>query len=102
MSQHPKTRLYIFVFAAVTGLSASVASAQYKTAPETSESTATPTHNGAQLMTLHDCMKYAISNSTKIRIQRAAVGDAQLDRLRAEPCVEEVGQGNGIPLTDIM
>ena len=31
-------------------------------------------------MTLHDCMKYAISNSTKIRIQRAAVGDAQLDR----------------------
>lgn len=77
-----KTRLYIFVFAAVTVLSASVANAQYKTAPtpETSESTATPMHNGAQLMTLHDCMKYAISNSTKIRIQRAAVGDAQLDR----------------------
>ena len=77
-----KTRLYIFVFAAVTGLSASVASAQYKTAPtpEASESTATPMHNGAQLMTLHDCMEYAISNSTKIRIQRAAVGDAQLDR----------------------
>lgn len=74
-----KTRLYIFVFAAVTGLSASVASAQYKTAPEASESTATPTHNGAQLMTLHDCMEYAISNSTKIRIQQAAVGDAQLD-----------------------
>lgn len=75
-----KTRLYIFVFAAVTGLSASVASAQYKTAPEASESTATPTHNGAQLMTLHDCMEYAISNSTKIRIQQAVVGDAQLDR----------------------
>lgn len=75
-----KTRLYILVFAAVTGLSASVASAQYKTAPEASESTATPTHNGAQLMTLHDCMEYAISNSTKIRIQQAAVGDAQLDR----------------------
>lgn len=31
-------------------------------------------------MTLHDCMEYAISNSTKIRIQLAAVGDAQLDR----------------------
>lgn len=75
-----KTRLYIFVFAAVTGLSASVASAQYKTAPEASENTATPTHNGAQLMTLHDCMEYAISNSTKIRIQQAAVGNAQLDR----------------------
>lgn len=57
-----------------------MASAQYKTAPEASESTATPTHNGAQLMTLHDCMEYAISNSTKIRIQQAAVGDAQLDR----------------------
>lgn len=75
-----KTRLYIFVFAAVTGLSASVASAQYKTATEASENTATPTHNGAQLMTLHDCMEYAISNSTKIRIQQAAIGDAQLDR----------------------
>lgn len=31
-------------------------------------------------MTLHDCMEYAISNSTKIRIQQAAVGDAQIDR----------------------
>ena len=32
------------------------------------------------LMTLHDCMAYAISNSTKIRIQQAAIGDAQIDR----------------------
>ena len=31
-------------------------------------------------MTLRDCMEYAISNSTKIRIQQAAVGDARLDR----------------------
>lgn len=31
-------------------------------------------------MTLKDCMEYAISNSTKIRIQQAAVGDAQIDR----------------------
>ena len=31
-------------------------------------------------MTLHDCMEYAISNSTKIRIQQAAMGDAQIDR----------------------
>ena len=31
-------------------------------------------------MTLHDCMAYAISNSTKIRIQQAAIGDAQIDR----------------------
>ncbi|MBQ4201567.1 MAG: TolC family protein [Bacteroidales bacterium] len=31
-------------------------------------------------MNLHDCMEYAISNSTKMRIQQAAVGDAQIDR----------------------
>ena len=33
-----------------------------------------------QVMTLRDCMEYAVSNSTKMRIQQAAVGDAQLDR----------------------
>ncbi len=32
------------------------------------------------IMSLHDCMSYAISNSTKIRIQQAAIGDAQIDR----------------------
>ena len=32
------------------------------------------------LMTLHDCMEYAVSNSTKMRIQEAAVGDAQISR----------------------
>ncbi|MCR5017285.1 MAG: TolC family protein [Bacteroidales bacterium] len=32
------------------------------------------------VMTLNDCMRYAISNSTKIRIQQAAIGDAQIDR----------------------
>ena len=31
-------------------------------------------------MSLRDCMEYAISNSTKIRIQQAAIGDAQIDR----------------------
>ena len=31
-------------------------------------------------LTLKDCMEYAISNSTKIRIQQAAIGDAQIDR----------------------
>ena len=35
---------------------------------------------GARLMTLRDCMEYAISNSTKVRIQQAAIGDAQIDR----------------------
>ncbi len=32
------------------------------------------------VMTLHDCMEYAISNSTKMRIQQAAIGDAQIAR----------------------
>ena len=36
--------------------------------------------DGPRLMTLRDCMEYAISNSTKIRIQQAAIGDAQIDR----------------------
>ncbi|MBO6168373.1 MAG: TolC family protein [Bacteroidales bacterium] len=31
-------------------------------------------------MTLKECMEYAISNSTKVRIQQAAIGDAQIDR----------------------
>ena len=31
-------------------------------------------------LTLKECMEYAISNSTKIRIQEAAIGDAQIDR----------------------
>ena len=31
-------------------------------------------------LTLKDCMEYAISNSTKIRIQQAAIGDAQIAR----------------------
>ena len=33
-----------------------------------------------QTMTLHDCMEYAISNSTKVRIQQAETGDAQIAR----------------------
>ena len=38
-------------------------------------------HASAQTtMSLHDCMEYAISNSTKMRIQQAAIGDAQISR----------------------
>ena len=38
-------------------------------------------HASAQAtMSLHDCMAYAISNSTKMRIQQAAIGDARIDR----------------------
>ena len=38
------------------------------------------TYDGTAAMTLRDCMEYAISNSTKMRIQQAAIGDAQIDR----------------------
>lgn len=37
-------------------------------------------------MTLKDCMEYAVSNSTKIRIRQAAVGDAQIARRDAILC----------------
>ena len=66
-----KTKLYIFVFVAVMGLSTAVARAQ-----EPLNGVA----DGPLVMTLQDCMAYAISNSTKIRIQQAAIGDAQIDR----------------------
>ena len=36
-----------------------------------------------RVMNLHDCMAYAISNSTKIRIQQAEIGDAQIARRNA-------------------
>ena len=36
--------------------------------------------SGQTTMTLQDCMRYAISNSTKVRIPQAAIGDAQIDR----------------------
>ena len=36
-----------------------------------------------QAMTLRDCMAYAISNSTKVRIQEAEIGDAQIARRNA-------------------
>ena len=36
-----------------------------------------------QVMTLKGCMEYAVSNSTKMRIQRADLGDAQIERRSA-------------------
>ena len=80
-----KTRLYIFVFVAAMGLSAGIAGAQDVT-PQKSEIFGDPVTpldgvaDGPRVMTLRDCMEYAISNSTKIRIQQAAIGDAQIDR----------------------
>ncbi len=35
---------------------------------------------GGPAMSLKDCMEYAVSNSTKVRIQQAATGDAQIAR----------------------
>ena len=39
--------------------------------------------SGQTAMTLRDCMEYAISNSTKMRIQQAETGDAQIARRNA-------------------
>ena len=66
-----KTKLYRFVFVVAMGLSVGMAGAQ-----EPQKGVA----DGPRVMTLRDCMEYAISNSTKIRIQQAAIGDAQIDR----------------------
>ena len=66
-----KTKLYRFVFVVAMGLSVGMARAQ-----EPQNGVA----DGPRVMTLRDCMEYAISNSTKIRIQQAAIGDAQIDR----------------------
>ncbi len=57
-----KTFLHI-VFLTAMGLSVHVAEAQK-----------------SQVMSLRDCMEYAISNSTKIQIQQAVSDDARLDR----------------------
>ena len=80
-----KIKLYIFVFVAAMGLSAGMAGAQDVT-PQKSEISGDPVMpqdgvaEGPKVMTLRDCMEYAISNSTKIRIQQAAIGDAQIAR----------------------
>ena len=38
---------------------------------------------GQEVMTLKDCMEYAVSNSTKMRIQQADTRDAQMERRSA-------------------
>ena len=48
--------------------------------PQKSEIFGDPVTPTAQVMTLHDCMEYAISNSTKMRIQQAEIGDARIAR----------------------
>ena len=70
-----KTLLHI-VFVMAIGLSAHVAEAQEPQVRGPHESLI----SGVEVMSLHDCMEYAISNSTTVRIQEAASGDARLDR----------------------
>ena len=57
------TRKFFIMFLSVAGAFATIAKAQ-----------------GQEVMTLRDCMEYAISNSTKVRIQQAEAGDARIDR----------------------
>ena len=57
------TRKFFIMFLSVAGAFATIAKAQ-----------------GQEVMTLRDCMAYAISNSTKVRIQQAEAGDARIDR----------------------
>ena len=57
------TRKFFIMFLSVAGAFATIAKAQ-----------------GQDVMTLRDCMEYAISNSTKVRIQQAEAGDARIDR----------------------
>ena len=64
----------LFIMCVVTALASAVsvcASGQTTCHSERSEESA---------LSLHDCMAYAISHSTKVRIQQAAIGDAQIDR----------------------
>ncbi len=60
-----KRVLYIFFFILTLGLSTLAFRAWGQT---------------ADVMSLQDCMRYAISNSTKIRIQEAEIGDARIAR----------------------
>ena len=60
-----KRVLYIFFFILTLGLSSLAFRAWGQT---------------ADVMSLQDCMRYAISNSTKIRIQEAEIGDARIAR----------------------
>ena len=71
-----RTLLYRLVIGTAIGLSAFVAGAQEPVMPGAG-------HDAEKVMTLRDCMEYAISNSTKVRIQQAEIGDAQIARRNA-------------------
>ncbi len=67
-----KRVLYIFFFILTLGLSTLAFRAWGQEMPDQAG------HD--EVMTLQDCMRYAISNSTKIRIQEAEIGDARIAR----------------------
>ena len=66
-----KKQLYIFVFVALV-IPDLIGDLKAQEMPDRVG------HDG--VMTMKECMEYAISNSTKVRIQQAAIGDAQIDR----------------------
>ncbi|MBO4761472.1 MAG: TolC family protein, partial [Bacteroidales bacterium] len=76
-------RFYFFICVFLT---VSMGLAAKEQAPRTVDPEGNPTQiQAAQSsapapMTLRECMEYAVSNSTKMRIQQAAIGDAQIDR----------------------
>ena len=57
-----------------------IAASSYAGFTKVSAQTADTTN---QVLTLHDCMQYAISNSTKMQIQKANISDARIDRRNA-------------------
>ena len=65
-----KTVLHIFIWASLSGLAGAANAAGM------------PAREG-EVLTLHDCMEYAISNSTKMRIQQAETGNARVTRREA-------------------
>lgn len=67
-------RFYIFFYVVAMCISVPAAGAELLDTADQA------IHEGGKVMTLKDCMEYAISYSTKIRIQHATSGDAQINR----------------------
>lgn len=75
-NQYDMKRTFILVLAlvAASSLFPAAAAAQFRADSLSEENPA------AGKMSLKECMQYAVSNSTKVRIQKAAIGDAQIAR----------------------
>ena len=66
-------------FAVATKAKAQAGPETTQTGPETTQ-TGPETTQAGPVMTLRDCMEYAVSNSTKMRIRAAETGDARIAR----------------------